>query len=382
MRSLSLLPRPLLALIATVSALDNSGWPAGFIVEHTEPAFCARPSQDNDRIAVHYRGTLESNGELFDESYKRGAPFTFTLGAGQVIKGWDYGLLDMCPGEKRKLTIPPELGYGNTRSGPIPPGSTLVFETELIDIVGINQEDFFTAVPSTAATTTSEPTFGIATAPPEPPQQDGKEEEHKDELSATPSETEGQAGSPDQAPPPLPPKEAECHLLGPYALIVQAALGGVALLTLVWKRYRETPKRPWKIFFFDVSKQVVGSMLTHVLNVGMSMIASVDLTNQAQKVAASGKANDEHGHSPNPCSFYLLNLGIDVRTSTFGVFVVLISANLLFYYRPPSASQFFGLRSKSCTHSFCVLSWLSQPSPSSPGTTATRRAQLGGSSNL
>lgn len=62
---------------------------------------------------------------MFDESYKRGKPFAFTLGAGQVIAGWDEGLLDMCIGEGRKLIIPPELGYGKSGNGPIPPSATL-----------------------------------------------------------------------------------------------------------------------------------------------------------------------------------------------------------------------------------------------------------------
>ncbi|KRT86018.1 HLH domain-containing protein, partial [Oryctes borbonicus] len=68
-------------------------------------------------------------------SYSRDKPFTFQLGVGQVIKGWDQGLLDMCIGEKRKLTIPPHLGYGDRGAGNlIPGGSTLVFEVELLDI--------------------------------------------------------------------------------------------------------------------------------------------------------------------------------------------------------------------------------------------------------
>lgn len=78
-----------------------------------------------DKIAVHYRGTLASTGSEFDASYNRGQPLTFHVGKGQVIKGWDQGLLDMCPGEKRTLTIQPEWGYGDRGMGPIPAGSTL-----------------------------------------------------------------------------------------------------------------------------------------------------------------------------------------------------------------------------------------------------------------
>ena len=79
------------------------------------------PSQ----ILVHYRGTLQADGSEFDASYNRGQPLSFTVGKGQVIQGWDEGLLDMCVGDKRKLTIPPEFAYGERAMGPIPAGSTL-----------------------------------------------------------------------------------------------------------------------------------------------------------------------------------------------------------------------------------------------------------------
>ncbi|ROT39954.1 hypothetical protein SODALDRAFT_309611 [Sodiomyces alkalinus F11] len=106
-------------------------------IDVTQAVECERKSQSGDRISVHYRGKLQSNGQEFDASYNRGSPFTVKIGTGQVIKGWDMGLMDMCIGEKRTLTIPPELGYGQRAVGPIPAGSTLVFETELMGIDGV-----------------------------------------------------------------------------------------------------------------------------------------------------------------------------------------------------------------------------------------------------
>jgi len=98
---------------------------AGVISVDTLKHKCTRKSQTGDTIDVHYRGTLASDGTEFDASYKRGQPLTFAVGTGRVIKGWDEGLLEMCPGDKRTLTIPPELGYGDRDMGPIPSGSTL-----------------------------------------------------------------------------------------------------------------------------------------------------------------------------------------------------------------------------------------------------------------
>ena len=102
---------------------------------------CTRRTQPGDSISVHYRGTLEADGSEFAASYNRGQPLTFTVGKGQVIQGWDQGLLDMCIGDKRVLTIPPEYGYGERAMGPIPAGSTLVFETELIEIEGVEKDE-------------------------------------------------------------------------------------------------------------------------------------------------------------------------------------------------------------------------------------------------
>jgi FKBP-type peptidyl-prolyl cis-trans isomerase len=94
-------------------------------IEITNPVGCTRKTKHGDKLSMMYKGTLQSDGSQFDSSYDRGEPFSFTLGRGQVIKGWDQGLLDMCIGEGRKLTIPPALGYGQFDNGPIPAGSTL-----------------------------------------------------------------------------------------------------------------------------------------------------------------------------------------------------------------------------------------------------------------
>ena len=89
---------------------------------------------NGDLVTAHYLGTLQ-DGTKFDSSYDRGQPFQFLLGAGQVIQGWDLGVLGMKVGGKRKLTISPDLAYGSTGAGnKIPPNATLFFEIELVDI--------------------------------------------------------------------------------------------------------------------------------------------------------------------------------------------------------------------------------------------------------
>ena len=85
-------------------------------------------------VTVHYIGRLE-NGKTFDSSKQIGKePILFTLGAGQVIEGWDQGIIGMKVGGQRKLIIPPNLGYGDQDMGVIPPNSTLIFNVELIEV--------------------------------------------------------------------------------------------------------------------------------------------------------------------------------------------------------------------------------------------------------
>ncbi|KAK4181474.1 putative FK506-binding protein [Triangularia setosa] len=107
--------------------------PKGLIIEVQTPG-SGPEVKKGDSVDVHYKGTLE-NGTEFDQSYKRGQPLNFTVGAGMVIQGWDAGLVGMQVGEKRKLTIPSELAYGERGiPGVIPAKATLIFETELVKI--------------------------------------------------------------------------------------------------------------------------------------------------------------------------------------------------------------------------------------------------------
>lgn len=108
--------------------------PSGLVYEDMEVGTGVSP-QTGQMVTVHYTGWLESNGQKFDSSLDRGTPFTFMIGKGQVIPGWDEGVITMKIGGKRKLTIPPELAYGaNGAADVIPPHATLIFDVELLGV--------------------------------------------------------------------------------------------------------------------------------------------------------------------------------------------------------------------------------------------------------
>lgn len=102
------------------------------------PKNCKRKSAKGDLLVVHYTGWLAKSGRKFDTTVdvrRRYAPFEFVVGTGYVIKGWDIGLMDMCPGEKRRLTVPPSLAYGKKGlRGIIPPNATLIFLIDMLDM--------------------------------------------------------------------------------------------------------------------------------------------------------------------------------------------------------------------------------------------------------
>lgn len=96
------------------------------------PIECERPSQYGDQVFIHYNGTKFETGELFDHS-RPTKPYRFQLGVGDVIDGFEEGLVDMCPGEIRRLTIPPHMAYGTEGGGtPQTPGGTVIYDVELI----------------------------------------------------------------------------------------------------------------------------------------------------------------------------------------------------------------------------------------------------------
>lgn len=107
--------------------------PSGLKYIDTEEGTGDSPTKGKT-VTVHYTGTL-TDGSSFDSSVKRGQPFSFVIGVGQVIKGWDEGVASMKVGGKRTLIIPPDLGYGeNGAGGVIPPNATLIFDVELLGV--------------------------------------------------------------------------------------------------------------------------------------------------------------------------------------------------------------------------------------------------------
>ena len=107
--------------------------PSGLVYEEMTVGEGAEAAS-GQRVTVHYTGWL-ADGTKFDSSEDRGDPFVFNLGKGQVIKGWDEGVAGMKVGGRRKLTIPPSLGYGaRGAGGVIPPNATLTFEVELLEV--------------------------------------------------------------------------------------------------------------------------------------------------------------------------------------------------------------------------------------------------------
>ena len=130
------------SMAATTSANANVNQDSGELIEGPSglkyqilKVGQGQEAKNGDEVLVHYVGTLE-DGTKFDSSRDRNKPFNFVLGQGDVIKGWDFGVLGMKVGEIRKLIIPSNIGYGaqGTPGGPIPPNATLIFEVELLGV--------------------------------------------------------------------------------------------------------------------------------------------------------------------------------------------------------------------------------------------------------
>ncbi|KXX80535.1 hypothetical protein MMYC01_202598 [Madurella mycetomatis] len=206
--------------------------------------------------------------------------------------------------------------------------------------------------------------------------------------SATAPATATATPGPGSPSSPMDDQPTECRLLGPFAILVQLALGALALLSLVYKRWRERPQRPVKIWFFDVSKQVFGSVLVHAANVVMSLFTSgrftirvvdpvVAVSGVARRAAGAvvgggmmmgivARAHAEEEYVPNPCSFYLLNLAID---TTIGIPILIVIVRVITrlvaltpFGNPPESSviYFCGLMGMKFVVLiiFMVLPWL------------------------
>lgn len=124
----------ILAIIIFLAVSANRGKQAGTLQSEDLVVGNGPAVKSGDTVSVHYTGWL-SDGSKFDSSLDRNQPFEFTVGQGRVIQGWDQGLVGMQVGGTRKLTIPPNLAYGEQGSGNvIPPNATLVFEIQLLEI--------------------------------------------------------------------------------------------------------------------------------------------------------------------------------------------------------------------------------------------------------
>lgn len=135
-------PEPAPAPKAPAPAPKPEKAPPESLVKDDEKVGDGPEAATGDTVKVHYTGRLFQNGKKFDSSRDRDEPFEFTLGKGQVIKGWDQGVVGMKVGGKRKLTIPADLGYGDQGSPPkIPGGAALVFDVELVEVVGKTAAD-------------------------------------------------------------------------------------------------------------------------------------------------------------------------------------------------------------------------------------------------
>jgi FKBP-type peptidyl-prolyl cis-trans isomerase len=117
------------------SASNEPMGPSGELVTEDLVVGAGALAVTGDTVTMHYVGRLQS-GAVFEDSYALARPFTFRLGAGQAIAGWDQGIPGMRIGGKRRLTIPPHLAYGSAGRGPIPPNATILFEVELMAIAG------------------------------------------------------------------------------------------------------------------------------------------------------------------------------------------------------------------------------------------------------
>ena len=122
----------LLSIFTSSSGNTNMTTTSGLISKDTVVGL-GEVAVPGSTVIVHYTGKF-IDGKVFDSSVSRGEPFQFVLGGGQVIKGWDEGIVGMRVGGRRTLTIPPSLGYGANDYGPIPGGSTLIFDIELLRV--------------------------------------------------------------------------------------------------------------------------------------------------------------------------------------------------------------------------------------------------------